>query len=276
VAAGPVVWDIARPSGAGRPGLPGVTMAGFRERTAGPVDLGVVPYPAVTVIVDLGDDGLVVVDDAGHRHDRGTVVAGLTPGRVRGRGRDVACLQIRLSPIVATTVFGGEPLTGAVVPLDALWGPGAARVHEQLRSAPTWDRRFAIADGVLARRHDAGRPVDREVAHAWRRMTATAGRVRIDGLADEVGWSRKRLWSRFRSQVGLTPKLAARLVRFDRAAHRLAAGGDPARVAAESGYADQPHLHREVRAFTGATPTTLAAAPWLSVDDVAWPSRSAG
>lgn len=252
-------------------------MAGFRERS-GPVDLDVVPYPAVTVIVDLGDDGLVVVDDAGDRHDGGTVVAGMTPGRVRGRGRDVECLQIRLSPIVATTVFGGaaEPLSGAVVPLDALWGPDAARVHERLRAAPTWDERFAIADAVLARRHDAGRPVDREVAHAWRRMTATAGRVRIDSLADEVGWSRKRLWSRFRSQVGLTPKLAARLVRFDHAAHRLAAGHDPARVAAESGYADQPHLHREVRALTGATPATLAAAPWLSVDDVAWPSPSAG
>ncbi|MEV4112185.1 hypothetical protein [Nonomuraea sp. NPDC049695] len=48
--------------------------------------------------------------------------------------------------------------------------------------------------------------------------------MRVDGLADEVGWSRKRLWSRFRSQLGITPKRAARLVRFDHAAHLLAAG----------------------------------------------------
>ncbi|WP_346114620.1 helix-turn-helix domain-containing protein, partial [Nonomuraea maheshkhaliensis] len=93
-----------------------------------------------------------------------------------------------------------------------------------------------------------------------------------DGLADEVGWSRKRLWSRFRSQLGITPKRAARLVRFDHAAHLLAAGHPAARVATESGYVDQSHLHREIRTFTGLAPTALAAAPWLAIDGLAWPA----
>jgi AraC-like DNA-binding protein len=100
--------------------------------------------------------------------------------------------------------------------------------------------------------------------------------LRVDGLADEVGWSRKRLWSRFRSQLGTTPKCAARLVRFDHAAHLLAAGHAAARVAAENGYVDQSHLHREVATFAGLTPTALAVAPWLAVDDVAWPASSPG
>ncbi|MEO3858261.1 helix-turn-helix domain-containing protein [Acrocarpospora sp. B8E8] len=94
--------------------------------------------------------------------------------------------------------------------------------------------------------------------------------MRVDGLANEVGWSRKRLWSRFRSQLGITPKRAARLVRFDHAAHLLAAGHAAAGVA-ESGYVDQPHRHREVKAFAGLTPTAVAVAPWLAIDDVAWP-----
>jgi AraC-like DNA-binding protein len=99
---------------------------------------------------------------------------------------------------------------------------------------------------------------------------AAGGRVRVETLAAEVGWSRKRVWSRFRSQIGLTPKRAAQLIRFDQAAHRLAAGHSPATVAAEGGYADQSHLHRDVMAFAGVTPTGVAAAPWLAVDDVAW------
>src|SRR3546814_15621905 len=86
-------------------------------------------------------------------------------------------------------------------------------------------------------------------------MTSSGGSIRVDGRAAEIGWSRKRLWSRFRSQIGLTPKRAAQLVRFDHAAHRLAAGHSPADVAAEGGYADQSHLHRDVVAFAGTTPS---------------------
>jgi AraC-like DNA-binding protein len=245
-------------------------MAGFRDRATDPVDLRVVPYPAVTVVVDLGD-GLLVVDDGSGRQQKGSVVAGLAPGSVRGRGRDIECLQVRLSPVVAHAVLGASPeLGGAVVALDDLWGGDATRTEEQLRAAASWDDRFAIAEAALARRHEAGRAVDPEVAFAWGRIVTSRGRVRVERLAADVGWSRKRLWSRFRSQIGLTPKGAAQLVRFDHAAHRLAAGHGPARVAAESGYVDQSHLHRDVMAFAGVTPTVVAVAPWLAVDDVAW------
>ncbi len=64
-----------------------------------------------------------------------------------------------------------------------------------------------------------------------------------------------------------------KLVRFDHAAHRLVAGEGAARVAADAGYADQSHLHRDVVAFTGVTPATVAAEPFLAVDDIAWPSH---
>jgi AraC-like DNA-binding protein len=67
-----------------------------------------------------------------------------------------------------------------------------------------------------------------------------------------------------------------KLVRFDRAAHRLAAGESSACVAVESGYADQSHLHRDVKAFTGSTPAAVAGEPFLSVDDVAWPLHQRG
>jgi AraC-like DNA-binding protein len=262
------IWDIATPSRPGR--LPGVSMAGFRDRATDPVDLRLVPYPAVTVAVDFGDE-LLVVDDVSGRQQRGNVVVGLAPGSLRARGRDIECLQIRLSPVVAHAVLGASPqLGGTVVGLDDLWGRDAARTQEQLCAAASWDDRFAIAEAALARRHEAGRAVDPEVAFAWGRLVTSRGRVRVDHLAAELGWSRKRLWSRFRSQIGLTPKRAAQLVRFDHAAHRLAAGHSAAQVAAESGYVDQSHLHRDVMAFAGVTPTAVAVAPWLAVDDVAW------
>jgi hypothetical protein len=41
-------------------------------------------------------------------------------------------------------------------------------------------------------------------------------------------------------------------------------------VAADAGYTDQSHVHRDVMSFTGLTPTTVVNEPFLAVDDVAW------
>lgn len=258
------LWDIATPARPGR--LPGVSMAGFHGRTADFLDLGVIPYPAVTVAFDLGDRSFAVDDVSG------SVAVGLAADGLRGRGQSIECLQIRLSPLFAHTVLGPAATTpGApVISLDDLWGDGVARVQERLRAAGSWEERFALAEDVLIRRHLDGRAADPEVAFVWRQMLARRGGVRVERLADETGWSRKRLWSRFRDQIGLPPKRAALLVRFDHAAHRLAAGAGAARVAAEIGYADQSHLHRDIATFTGTTPLAVAAAPWLAVDEVAW------
>ncbi len=245
-------------------------MAGFRAHATGLVDLRLVPHPAVTVFIDFGDG--LLVDEASGRGLRGSIAAGLAPGAVlRGRGQDIECLQVRVSPVVAHAALGASPeIGGAVAALDDLWGRDAAEFQERLRAAASWEERFAIAEAVLGRRQEAGRAADPEVAFAWGQMTASRGLVRIERLAAEAGWSRKRLWSRFRSQIGVTPKHAARLVRFDHAAHLLAAGYSAAMSAADSGYADQSHLHHDAIAFAAMTPTAVASAPWLAVDPVAW------
>ena len=247
-------------------------MAGFRQRIPALVDIAMIAHPSVTLIVDLSEAGGIVYDAHGQRQ-RGSFVAGLLPGQLRAGGWSGECLQIRLSPVVAAAVFGASiELTGTVAALEDVWVRDAWQVEEKLRAATSWDERFTIAAEVLRRRLGARPSVDPEVAYSWRRTVMSRGQLRVDGLADEVGWGRKRLWSRFRSQIGLPPKRAAQLVRFDHAAHLLAAGHAVASVAAQSGYVDQSHLHRETKAIAGVTPTAVATAPWLAIDDVAWPA----
>jgi AraC-like DNA-binding protein len=141
-------------------------------------------------------------------------------------------------------------------------GAAGRRQAEQLREAPTWRRRYALVDHLLLGRLDAGARPSPEVARAWQLLVATAGAVPIARIADDVGWSHKRLASRFLRQIGLTPKKAARLVRFDAVLRRLDEHAPPpwGRLAAEAGYADQAHLVREFREFTGSTPTAFLAA----------------
>ena len=83
----------------------------------------------------------------------------------------------------------------------------------------------------------------------------------IGRIADEVGWSHRHLIARFRQQAGLRPKTAARLVRFDGVLRRIDERRplDWGQVAADVGYADQAHLVRDFRQFTGGTPSEFLA-----------------
>jgi AraC-like DNA-binding protein len=186
-------------------------------------------------------------------------------------------IQLAVTPAGARSLFGvpaGE-LAGLAVPLDVLLGPAADRLVERLGAAPDWPERFAVLDDVLCRARRANRHAtgvsSPEVAHAWRLLQASAGAAAVRDLAAEVGWSRRHLTERFRQEIGLPPKVAARVLRFERARQALLVpsprGPRLADVAAACGYADQAHLTREWRELAGCTPSRWLAeeAPWLHV-----------
>jgi hypothetical protein len=122
-------------------------------------------------------------------------------------------LEVLLTPLGAYTLLGlpMQELSGQLVDLvDVLGAPGR-RLAEQLREAPSWRQRFALLDQFLLRRLERGPRPSPEVGWAWERLSATGGGVPIGRIADEVGWSHRHLIARFRQQVGLRPKTAARL-----------------------------------------------------------------
>jgi AraC-like DNA-binding protein len=63
----------------------------------------------------------------------------------------------------------------------------------------------------------------------------------------------------FQREVGLPPKMIARIVRFEHAIHELQAGRHAtlAEVAVACRYADQAHFNREFLAFAGESPCAL-------------------
>ncbi|WP_039825202.1 helix-turn-helix domain-containing protein [Nocardia testacea] len=249
---------------------PGVRMAGFRYRDVASVDITMIPHPSVTLLLDLSEAG--VVYDVLGRLVTGNVIVGLRAGALRITGAEAGeVLQIRMSPVVAAAILrDADIIGGTVISLRELWGSCVGILTERLRSTPSWDERFALAAAFLRSRLPRGYGVAPEIAYAWDRTVGTKGLLRVETLAAETGWTRQRLWSRFRTHLGISPKHASELVRFDRAAHLLAAGRSPADAAAEAGYVDQSHLHRRTKAITDMTPTLVAEAPWLAIDDAAW------
>ncbi|WP_199191682.1 helix-turn-helix domain-containing protein [Amycolatopsis sp. CA-126428] len=167
-------------------------------------------------------------------------------------------VQLELDPLGVRTLFGvtAAELSGEVADLAEF---GLGWLPERLREL-SWRERFALLDEVLAAR--AVEPVvpPPELGEAWRRLRGADGRVRVADLADEVGWSRRHLGERFRAELGLAPKQAARVLRFERAGRLLRSGrADLAALAAECGFYDQAHLTNEWRALAGCTPGTWIA-----------------
>jgi AraC-like DNA-binding protein len=222
-----------------------------------------VPSGTLPLVVSLaGTVDVVAMPDRSRRPvSFPALVGGLhdTPAVIAHDGRQYG-VQLELTWRGARALLGvpaGE-LAHDVVGLEALVGRRAGELTERLALAPDWDARFDVLDQVLGGLVDDRRPgPPPEVAEAWRLLERTGGRIPVGDLARELGWSRRHLGERFRREVGLPPKAAARVIRFGRACRRLRgpARPSPAEVAAECGYYDQPHLAREFRDLAGITMT---------------------
>jgi AraC-like DNA-binding protein len=172
-------------------------------------------------------------------------------------------LGVRLRPAGAYAILEapmGE-ISGLVVDLEDLFGGAARELVHRCRDAATVDECFAVASGWIAGRIGRARETTPEITWSARCIERTDGGVPIGALRRETGFSKARLASAFRQEVGLAPKLYARVVRFRRVLKMLQEGEVRlADVALEAAYYDQPHMSAEFRELGGITPREFLAA----------------
>ena len=218
------------------------------------------PSRHLTLVITL-DEPLGVAWPGGPVDKYDALVGGLHSRAVHiGQTPSRAGVQVSLTPPAARALLGLPPgaLASTVAGLDEVLGRPARELTEQLREAPSWETRFDLLEALLLRRLDRSRPgaVRPELGWAWQRLCGASGSVAVQELATEVGWSRRHLTDRFTSEFGLPPKVAARVLRFERVTGRLRR--QPrlrlAELSAAAGYADQAHLTREFRAIAGCSP----------------------
>jgi AraC-like DNA-binding protein len=220
------------------------------DESAAAIRTWCVPHGRVIATIDVGGSG----------HELASPVAGLHDGPLRGSltgGR--RAVAVLLTPWGAHTLFRlrMHELTNVHVSMNDLLGRAARELSERLMAEVGWPQRFALLDSVLSRWFASGSPSG-EVVHAWQCLVRSAGTLSVKELAVEVGWSQRRLQSRFRDQIGLPPKTVARIFRFQRAVRLLLPGDRQlGSIAAECGYSDQAHLNLDFRALAGKTPSQL-------------------
>jgi AraC-like DNA-binding protein len=265
--------------------------SGYRQRGVAPARHRGLPSPFLTLIFTL-DEPLVILAHPDSRQppgSYGTLLGGLhsAPALITHDGAQSG-IQVALRPLGARALLGlpaGE-LAEIDVPAEDVLGTACAEFRARTLAAPGWPARFAIMDEILLRLASApgagpavAPQAAPEVGWAWRQLLASGGTVRIADLAEQTGWSARHLTGRFRTEIGLTPKAAARVVRFTRArsllVRNLTGGSETglAGLAAACGYFDQAHLAREFRSLAGCPPSQWVAEEFRNVQAGAWPSE---
>jgi AraC-like DNA-binding protein len=246
---------------------------GYRSLGGPPVHRGL-PSGALTFIISLDDPVDIAAMPSGIQGPGSfqAFIGGMhdTPAYIRQHGFQYG-LSLALTPLGSRALLGlpaGE-LANAVVPLDELVGPSARHLVDRLAVAPGWRERFAALDEVLLGWLKTPNRSVPEVERAWEMLVLTAGSVDVSELAGEVGYSRRHLGELFRRELGLAPKAAARVLRFERSRRLIAGPERPnlAQVAAAAGYYDHAHMTREWTDIAGCAPSVWMAEELPFVQD---------
>ena len=224
---------------------------GYRERAS--TVPGVVAW---TRTVDVAEshrilpDGCLDIIAAG---DRLFVAGPDTTAQISVSPAGESLVALRFAPAVGPAFLGvpAAELRDLRVPLEDLWSAADVR---RLRAAVA-----ASADPVRVLEELAGRRLGETAPDPAMRAAAAAARqgLAVEAIAARLALSPRQLRRRSDTAFGYGLKTLARIARMERALALARAGRPWARVAADAGYADQPHLTREVRALTGVTPTEL-------------------
>ena len=230
------------------------------------------PSRHMTLIVSIGPEiDVIGQTDPAQAPDRyRCVVGGLqaAPALIAHDGSQEG-VAIELTPLGSRALLGmpARALWNTSLELEDVVGRAGSELWERLQSAEAWPDRFRACDQVLGRlvRDDSLEPALRR---SWQLLVASVGAVPVAELATTIGWTRQHFARRFAGEFGLSPKLAARVVRFERARRMLQTPFlSIAQVAASCGYFDQAHLNRDFVELAGCPPARLLAQDLPSVQD---------
>jgi len=171
-------------------------------------------------------------------------------------------LGLRLYPAGAYALLSlpMREISGTTVDLSDVVGRAGDELAERCHDAVSVERCFHIAADWVAERVTRARGLDPRIAWSIGRIEQSGGQVPIAELREHTGYSKTRLAGAFRDQIGVVPKMYARIVRYRRALALLDAGANAlADVALQAGYYDQSHMTTEFRDLGGLTPREFVA-----------------
>ena len=181
------------------------------------------------------------------------------PGVMNHRQVPCTTTQVILKPHALQTLLGlnAASLTNSLVELSEFSAP---RLNSQLIETGSQEKRTALLINFLVTKLNQGRSRDCLIEESLHLIHSHIGSVTVSHLLEQVNLSERQFEKRFTQAVGLAPQFYIRIKRFN-AAIRLMKTGRFATltdVAHALNFYDQSHFIRDIKAFSGVTPKTLA------------------
>lgn len=240
----------------------------------------VLPDGKTELIVHFGDAFLKLEGRTYQRQARVLMSGQLTRRIMLKPTGEIGVVSIRFKAAGAARFFdvAYDEIVDRVVDFAGFEPAFSATIHDRIARAGDDDERLAAMIAVLEDRLTQESREDVFVRQACQYIVKSEGQYSVQELVRLIGYSERQLQRKFRRQVGITPKILSRIMRFQRflAMTREANTLTLADAAAACGYYDQSHFIRDFTRFSGMSPMKYLGGSHVMSDHMITPVLSAG
>ena len=184
---------------------------------------------------------------------------GIEPSVMHYKRGSSTTMQVIFKPQALKTLLGinASRLSNGWTELHEFW---AEDLESQLMEAKNEQERMTFLTSFLVAKFKQEKPRDMLVEESLRLIHQNMGSLHVKDLLDSLHISERQFERRFTQTVGLSPQVYIRVKRFNEAI-RLIKTRQFERltdVAYALNFSDQSHFIRDIKAFAGMTPKSLA------------------
>lgn len=220
-------------------------------------------FPKDTEKVEYGFDGKLLKSHSTRLYGQHSIANN------RHVGRDFMVFQVQLQPGALARLVGMplSELTNSFIDAEGVFSTEIRAVNERLSYTKHYTEMIPLVEDFffyLIRKQSSSRYKNNLLAidQVATTLIARRGNVSLDWLANQACLSQRQFYRQFVERHGISPKLYARIARFENAMKLKNATPqqDWLSIALELGYYDYQHLVRDFKEFTTLSPNEFLLA----------------